>query len=159
MSGVFKCVGTFYSLICLTCSIARARRVAAKATARSRAAKTAKARRVVVAEEPGATTPGGTAAVTRPYTARRTTRSRSGPSSRINSISGRRRWRASRASPTLCTVHTSRMTNRSIGESRHFVLVYMVVTDCFVGHFLPSQLQQVGSQNRKPISAKTVHKH
>jgi hypothetical protein len=96
--------------------------VEAKATAKSRAARRAAAKRAAAAAlKNGAATQAVAAAVAEmlppPPTARKTTRNRSGPSSRTRLRSGKRRWRASPASHILSTVHTSLMISKSTGKS------------------------------------------
>ncbi len=91
----------------------------AKATVKSRAVRRAAVKRAAALRN-GAVTLAVAAAVAEmpppPPIARKTTRNRSGPSSRTRSPSGKRRWRASPASHILSTVHTSLMISKNTGK-------------------------------------------
>ncbi len=92
----------------------------AKATAKNLAVRRAAAKRAAAAAalKNGAVTQAVAAGVAEmpPPTARKTTRNRSGPSSRTRSPSGKRRWRASPASHIRSTVHTSLMISKNTGK-------------------------------------------
>jgi hypothetical protein len=97
--------------------------VEAKATAKNLAVRRAAAKRAAAALKNVAATLAVAAAVAEmpppPPTARKTTRNRSGPSSRTRSPSGKRRWRASPASHIRSTVHTSLMISKNTGKFGH----------------------------------------